>query len=373
MPCDTSILGSVQMDLELTIYPRGSDSSNGFVEVHFDIEAGSLNQLSNRMDDMFYEIAYCLGPCTKGQQEGKVSFETIAFMHPTYNTNHCNKYSGVYMNHHYKCSEVVDRFAENGFITLQLWTKFTKSDKWQFETNASVQQIHHQNLIDYLKTVTDEAKPDDKSIIRLKCKGKESRCSRTLLMSQSSAFDAMFSHDSKESLTGQIELSDSTPEAVEAMVSYLMYARIPEDMDEHVFDIVRLAGRYLIDPLVRACENVMNRILGVSNAVRIFIAIDQHQLNAELREIVTDFMKDHIAEIMKEADWKLFMSEYPSLVNEFIIDLAEERKRLSEEVKEQRHHPHHHHHHHQVKEQRQEEENEDSDDMSSDGLDIDDL
>ena len=57
MPCDTSILGSVQMDLELTIYPRGSESSNGFVEVHFDIEAGSLNQLSNRMDDMFYEIA----------------------------------------------------------------------------------------------------------------------------------------------------------------------------------------------------------------------------------------------------------------------------------------------------------------------------
>ena len=37
------------------------------------------------------------------------------------------------------------------------------------------------------------------------------------------------------------------------------------------------------------------------------------------------------------------------------------------------HHHHHHHHHHQVKEQRQEEENEDSDDMSSDGLDIDDL
>ena len=125
-------------------------------------------------------------------------------------------------------------------------------------------------------------------------------------------------------------------------------------MDEHVFDVVQLAGRYLIDPLVRACENVMNRILGVSNAVRILIAIDQHQLNTELREIVTDFMKDNIVEIMKEADWKLFMSEYPGLVNEFIIDLAEERKRLSEEVKEQR----------------QEQENEDSDDMSSD---IDDL
>merc|ERR1719454_922241 len=177
-----------------------------------------------------------------------------------------------------------------------------------------------------------------------------SRCCRTLLMSQSSAFDAMFSHDSKESLTGQIELSDSTPEAVEAMVSYLRHAQIPPNMDDHVFDIVRLAGRYLIDPLVRACENVMNRILGASNAVRILIAIDQHQLNTELREIVTDFMKDNIVEIMKEADWKLFMSEYPGLVNEFIIDLAEERKRLSEEVKEHR----------------QEQENEDSDDMSSD-------
>ena len=345
MPCDTSILGSVQMDLELTIYPNGSESSNGFVEVHFDIEAASLNQLASCLDNMFYEMSYSL----VNKANRSISFETLAFGHPTYNTNHCNKYSGVYMNHHYKCSEVVDRFAEDGFITLQLWTKFTKADKWQFETNASVQQLHHENLIDYLKRAEDEAKPDDKSIIRLKCKGKESRCCKTLLASQSAAFDAMFSHDSKESLTGQIELADSTPEAVEAMVSYLKLARIPSDMDDHVFDIVRLAGRYLIDPLVRACENVMNRILGASNAVRILIAIDQHQLNTELREIVTDFMKDNIVEIMQQEDWKLFMREYPSLVNDFIMDLAEERKRLSEEVKEQR----------------QEQENEDSDDMSS--------
>lgn len=344
VPCDTSIVGSVQMDLELTFYPRGSESSNGYVEVHFDIEAASLNQLATRLDEMFYEMSYAF--VGKGQKSS--SFETVSFTHPTYNTNHCSKYSGVYMNHHYKCDSVVDQFAENGFITLQLWTKFTKADKWQFETNASVQQIHHEHLIDYLKRSEEEAKPGDKAFVKLVCKGTEFKCAKVLLASQSAAFDAMFSHESKESLTGQVELEESTPHAVGAMLSYLKCARIPTNMEEHVFDIVSLAGRYLMDPLVRACENVMNDMLTVETAVRTLIAIDQHQLNTELREIVTDFMKDNISQIMKEADWKLFMSEYPNLVNEFIMDLAEERKRLADEVKEKR-----------------EQDNEDSDDQLS--------
>jgi speckle-type POZ protein len=243
------------------------------------------------------------------------------------------------MNHHYKCDTLVDQFAQNGFITLQLWTKFTKADKWQFETNASVQQIHHENLIGYFNRDDQDAKllkGDDKTPIKLVCKGQEFLCPRALLASQSAAFDAMFCHESRESQTGQIELEDSTPQAVEAMLVYLKTARIPGNIEEHVFDIVALAGRYLIDPLVRACENVMNSILSVENIVRILITIDQHHLNSELREIVTDYMKDNIGAIMKEPDWRLFMSEYPSLVNEFIMDLAEERRRLTEEVKEKR-------------------------------------
>ena len=54
------------MDLELTFYPRGSESSNGYVEVHFDIEAASLNQLATRLDEMFYEMSYAF--VGKGQK-----------------------------------------------------------------------------------------------------------------------------------------------------------------------------------------------------------------------------------------------------------------------------------------------------------------
>merc|ERR1712080_444002 len=114
-------------------------------------------------------------------------------------------------------------------------------------------------------------------------------------------------------------------------------ASIPNNMDEHVFDIVSLAGRYFIYPLVRACENVMNRILSVNNVVQILIAVDRHQLNEELREIVISFMKDNIVAIMSSShDWKLCMAEYPDLVNQFISDLADDRNRLAEEVKNQR-------------------------------------
>ena len=284
------------------------------------------------MDEMFYEMSYAF----VSKENRSSSFETVAYTHPTYNTNHCSKYSGVYLNHHYKCATILEQFAIDGFITLQLWTKFTKAHKWQFESNASVQQIHHENLIDYIERNEEDAKADKGSMITIMCKGKEFKCAKILLVSQSAAFDAMFSHESKESLTGQIELEDSTPEAVAAMICYLKSARIPTNIEEHVFDIVRLAGRYLIDPLVRACENVMNSTLVVENAVQIYISIDQHQLNTELREIVSDFMKDKIVDIMKEPEWKLFMSEYPNLVNEFIADLADERRRLTEEVKVKR-------------------------------------
>lgn len=329
VPCDTSVIGTVQMDLELTIYPEGTESSEGYVEVHFDIEAASLNRLASRMDQMFYEMSYTF----VGEESQSCLFETIAYTHPTYNTNHCSKYSGVYFNHHYKCDSILGQFDHDGFITMQLWTKFTRADKWQFESNASVQQTHHTQLLDHLERSEGSSKASGKSIINILCKGREINCPKILLVSQSAAFEAMFSHDSKENLTGQIELEDSTPAAVNAMVTYLKKAQIPTGMQEDVLEIVKLAGRYLIDPLVRACENVMNNILAVDNAIQILISIDQHNLNSELREIVTDFMKDNISDIMKEADWKLFMAEYPAQVNDFIADLAEDRKRLGEEVK----------------------------------------
>jgi len=160
----------------------------------------------------------------------------------------------------------------------------------------------------------------DSADITIACEGVESKVHKLLLVSQSEIFAAMFEHETQEMLSNRVEIEDSNAKAVENMVSYLYSAVTPTGLEiNEVLDLVHLSSKYMLEPLLAGCKDLMESMMSPLNIVKILIVVDRHELGPAMRNIVLDFMKQNIKSIMEEEDWALLMREYPGLVNDFIL------------------------------------------------------
>jgi len=75
---------------------------------------------------------------------------------------------------------------------------------------------------------------------------------RAVLAARSPVFQAMFTHDMTEKLSGQVKIPDCKPEVMRDFLHFLYHAKL--DSYDHADKLLELADKYQVASLEKACE-----------------------------------------------------------------------------------------------------------------------
>ncbi len=107
-----------------------------------------------------------------------------------------------------------------------------------------------------LKKLKDREKFSDVKII---CGEMEFKCHKIILAARSEVFDTMFSHDdTKESLSGEIVITDVEPQVMEQMVNFIYADSCQANSWEEVVELLICADKYDLRGLKKACEEELS-------------------------------------------------------------------------------------------------------------------
>ena len=103
---------------------------------------------------------------------------------------------------------------------------------------------------------------------------------------------------------------------------------------ELMFGLLNLANKYQVDLLKAECVDVLMDMMDVDNVLRIFAVVDKIDPQSDVNDMVIDFVKKNLKVIVVKEDWFSFLSDYPSLATDFVLNMHQElndRKDLKDE------------------------------------------
>ena len=149
--------------------------------------------------------------------------------------------------------------------------------------------------------------------VTLKCEEREFKAHKAVLASQSPVFKSMFETDMKEKKSSVIEITDTDPEVVSGMLTYLYTYSVPNLVEE----LLIIANKYQIAELHELCEVRLIDNLTVNNVVDLLILADMH--NAPyLKHACLWFVFRNSTEVHRTSQWDHLKQKFPSLLIEVI-------------------------------------------------------
>ena len=117
-----------------------------------------------------------------------------------------------------------------------------------------------------------------------------------------------------------MEINDSSPEIVEALLEFMSKGQIPSDIDISM-ELIQKADLYGLDLLTKACVASMVKNLSSDNALEVLIIVDKlnYVPKPEHRQKIVAFIKKEANQVAKSNDWERFLQNYPSLVTEIFL------------------------------------------------------
>jgi len=221
----------------------------------------------------------------------------------------------------YEVGTVEDR-AVDGILIVDLELRTFSSSKMKLKYSRSNDEI----VKNFLNI--DPGDGDVKFI----SEGREIPCHKFLLMTQSPVFKAMFEMNSMEKETNTVKIVDCTPDVVEEFVMYLYRGKLVSQAKplELMFGLLNLAEKYQIKLLIDECVDVLMDIMDVNNVLKIYAVVDKLDLGSDVTNMIIDFMKDNIEVIVDKEDWSPFLSDFPSLMKDFVLNMSEALKQAKD-------------------------------------------
>jgi len=217
----------------------------------------------------------------------------------------------------YEVGVVEDR-AVDGILTLEFEMRTFKAPWTKFKYSRGSEEIVRNFL---------RVNPADGDV-KLISEGREIPCHKFLLMTQSPVFKAMFEMNSMEKETNTVKILDSSPDVVEELVKYLYEGTFLGGAKsvELMFGLLNLAEKYQIGLLTDECLDVLIDIMDVDNVLKIYAVIDKLDPGSNVTDLIIDFMKNNIDVIVDKEDWAPFLSDYPSLMKDFVLNITQALK-----------------------------------------------
>ena len=148
--------------------------------------------------------------------------------------------------------------------------------------------------------------------------GKEKfKAHKAILSARSPVFRAMFQPGSfKEQKKSFVQIEGHDPIVVKEMLTFIYTGEAPK-LKEKAHDLFFIADMYELERLKQLCESELWRDINVKNVVDTLLLAMKHDL-IQLKRKCTQFITDHIAEVMKTTEWEKLKSVNVELAEMFL-------------------------------------------------------
>ena len=143
-----------------------------------------------------------------------------------------------------------------------------------------------ESLLRFADDVVAMAESDDLTDFTLICQGVRFRGHKVILAARSSVIRKAVTTDMSEKNKDELEIRDSTPEAVKAMLYHINTGGVPDNISDIVDKLLHLSVVYDLQSLKMACEKTLLDDLTTTNAINTLILADrQGDLTRKLTNI----------------------------------------------------------------------------------------
>ena len=140
--------------------------------------------------------------------------------------------------------------------------------------------------------------------LTIKCGGEEFKVHKAVLASQSPVFRRMLESDMKEQRTSVIEISDTDPQVISNLLTYLYTGDVP-DVDTLANKLLVVANKYDLSQLFEICENKLKSDINDSNFIDLLIFADLYNA-ANLKRACLIFIYCNSLVVYSSSRWKEF-------------------------------------------------------------------
>uniref|UniRef100_A0A1I7YCP1 BTB domain-containing protein n=1 Tax=Steinernema glaseri TaxID=37863 RepID=A0A1I7YCP1_9BILA len=156
--------------------------------------------------------------------------------------------------------------------------------------------------------------------------GKEFKAHRCILAQHSEVFRSMFTNDSMiEAQKGEIDITDSKPEAVRAMLEFIYtgsttltladgYNGSYQSDKQYAQDVLAIADKYAILSLKEQCERFLANSVDAKTVASTIMFADTYSANI-LRVACTRFIMSNQRDVIRSAEWRQLKRERGDLIN----------------------------------------------------------
>eukprot|EP00095_Tigriopus_kingsejongensis_P001346 snap_masked-scaffold1057_size73593-processed-gene-0.19 protein:Tk01346 transcript:snap_masked-scaffold1057_size73593-processed-gene-0.19-mRNA-1 annotation:"speckle-type poz isoform x2" len=151
--------------------------------------------------------------------------------------------------------------------------------------------------------------------LALVCEGREFPCHKFMLARKSDVFDAMFSHEFRESVSNQVHITDLDADSVQEMIRFLYIGRVWH-MDRVNRGLFVTADKYNIGELKEACEKSLSSTMSVGNVCSLLL-FARDRMADQLKKKAIEFISRNSVDVTNSDGWKDLVHE-PTLVTEVV-------------------------------------------------------
>ncbi|EFO25382.1 BTB/POZ domain-containing protein [Loa loa] len=138
------------------------------------------------------------------------------------------------------------------------------------------------------------------------------KCHKAILSARSPFFQAMFRDQSnQESLSGEVNLEDVTPETMACVLEYI-YKDNCSESSKRTLEILAAADRFCLDRLKSLCQEALIRDLSPNNFCERLRAADMYNASV-LKWKILNLLQKHRNYIVDNEDWVTLENECPYL------------------------------------------------------------
>ena len=213
--------------------------------------------------------------------------------------------------------------ADKGFLPDGKLTIFCEIDvhnisiptrAYQLSTNSPAPAVLDCDLSQQLGFLLEMATLSDVTLAA----GKEKfKAHKAILSARSPVFRAMFQPGSfKEQEKNFVQIEGHDPVIVKEMLTFIYTGEVPK-LKEKARDLFFIADMYQLERLKQLCENQLWTDINVKNVVDTLLLAMTHDL-FQLKRKCTQFITDHIAEVMKTKEWEKLKSANVELADMFL-------------------------------------------------------
>ena len=170
---------------------------------------------------------------------------------------------------------------------------------------------------------------DDSSDFTIVCEGKNIKCHKVVLASQSEYFSTLFKTHQHNNIINFFEnkndvvtLEDTDFNTMELLIQYLYSLELPKDLSQdQVCELLVAADRLQVPQLVSRCISILMNLVDDKSYIQTFILIDKFDRDPEsaAKEDLLLKMKKNEEGITRSQDFPELISRYPELKSYFIV------------------------------------------------------